>query len=298
MKFTKEQKLQIVESYNNGLSTRAVAEKFSTTQYYVIKILDEMQMPLRKKKGIKHCVHHRVVDLDVWKSQEGTEQFDYFLGIFATDGCITGTSIALEFAENNKEILELYNSFLGNVCNINSRYCNKRNNTYYSIKYKNQDIVDYLYMYGITPKKTNTLKLKYINWNVLRGIFDGDGSLVRDKRCCSFKFKITSGSLEFIKQLEEFYRENNLYYTIETVTASKNPYYNIMIHRQQDILFIYNNMYKDSSFFLHRKKEKFGPLLEKFNSCNSVNSVNERENSKTEPSLNQEGAETRNGEPK
>ena len=31
---------------------------------------------------------------------------------------------------------------------------------------------------------------------------------------------------------------------------------------------------------------------------NSVNSVNERENSKTEPSLNEEGAETRNGEPK
>lgn len=31
MKFTQEQRLQIVESYNNGLSTRVVAEKFSTT---------------------------------------------------------------------------------------------------------------------------------------------------------------------------------------------------------------------------------------------------------------------------
>jgi len=31
MKFTEKQKLQIVESYNNGLSTRMVAEKFSTT---------------------------------------------------------------------------------------------------------------------------------------------------------------------------------------------------------------------------------------------------------------------------
>lgn len=57
-------------------------------------------------------------------------------------------------------------------------------------------------------------------------------------------------------------------------------------------------MYKDSSYFLKRKYEKFGPLLEKFSKCNSVNSVNERENSKTEPSLLQEGAETRNGEPK
>lgn len=53
----------------------------------------------------------------------------------------------------------------------------------------------------------------------------------------------------------------------------------------QDIVSIYNNIYKDSSYFLKRKYDKFGPLLEKFNSSNSVNSVNERENSKTEPSL-------------
>lgn len=299
MKFTEKQKEEIGNAYISGLSTRVVAEKYGTTQYYVCKILDELKIPTRKKKGIKHCVKHRTVELDIWKSQENTEQFDYFLGILATDGCITGTCVALEFAENNKEILDLYNSFLGNVCNINSRYCPKKDNTYYNIKYKNQDIVDYLFTFGITPRKTNTLKLKYINWNVLRGVFDGDGCIIKDKRCCSFKFKITSGSLAFINQLEDFFKSNNIFYTVQTVISSKNPYYNIVVCRQQDILCIYNNMYKGSSFFLQRKKDKFGPLLEKFNKCNSVNSVNEMENSKTEPSQgNLEGAETRNGEPK
>ncbi len=60
---------------------------------------------------------------------------------------------------------------------------------------------------------------------------------------------------------------------------------NLTVGKSEDIILIYNNMYKDSSYFLKRKYEKFGPLLEKSNECNSVNSVNERENSKTEPSL-------------
>lgn len=67
-----------------------------------------------------------------------------------------------------------------------------------------------------------------------------------------------------------------------------------------DIIAIYTNMYKNSSYFLKRKYDKFGPLVEKFTKYSSVNSVNGMENQKTEPSLNEnkEGAETRNGEPK
>ena len=58
-------------------------------------------------------------------------------------------------------------------------------------------------------------------------------------------------------------------------------------------------MYKDTSCFLKRKHDKFGPLVKKFSKIYSVNSVNGRENQKTEPSLNtEEGAETRNGGPK
>lgn len=220
--------------------------------------------------------------------------------MLATDGCVTGTQISLEFAESNKEILLHYNHFLGEVCNINSRYCPKRNNIYYSIKYRNEDIVKYLAQFGITPRKTKTLKLKYINWNVLRGIFDGDGSIVIDSRtACSFKFKITSGSVEFIQQIAAFYDDNNIkYYINEESNHNGNHWINIIVGRQEDIYKIYSNMYKNSSCFLPRKHDKFGPLVEKFTSCNSVNSVNGMENQKTEPSFDREGAETRNGEPK
>ena len=53
-----------------------------------------------------------------------------------------------------------------------------------------------------------------------------------------------------------------------------------------DIIAIYTNMYKNSSYFLKRKYDKFGPLVEKFTESNSVNSVNRMENLKTEPNSN------------
>ena len=297
--FSEQEEKQIVDDYLSGNSFRVVGSHFGISAPTVKKILDKYNISAREKKGIKHCIHHYTVTLDRWTSQEGTDEFDYFIGILATDGSIVNTQVALEFAENNKEILEHYNKFLGDVCNINSRYCPKRNNTYYNIKYKNEEIVNYLANFGIVPRKTSTLKLKYINWSVLRGIFDGDGSIIKDNRSCSFKFKITSGSEDFINQIAEFYNKYNIHCIMsEEHGKAGNSWMNITVGTQKDILKIYQNIYKDTSCFLHRKQEKFGPLLEKFNMSNSVNSVNERENSKTEPSLNEEGAETRNGEPK
>ena len=57
-------------------------------------------------------------------------------------------------------------------------------------------------------------------------------------------------------------------------------------------------MYKNASYFLKRKYDKFGPLVEKFTRQNSVNSGNEETTSNPEPSFSGniiEGAETRNG---
>lgn len=298
-KWTKEEIADIIEMYNNGLSCQSISEKYGCTRSVVQYQLKKQGVVLRSLKGIKHSVKHRVVELNVWKSKEGTPNFDYFIGMLASDGCIVNTCVALELKD--KEILDNYNSFLGNVCNINSRQSKINGNIYYNIKYKNEDIVNYLETFGIVPKKSNTLKLKYINWDVLRGIFDGDGSIMQDTRVdCSFKFQITSGSLEFIRQLQDFYDSNDInYYVREEFGKNDSHWYNIIVGQGKDIYKIYLNMYKDTSCFLKRKHDKFGPLVKKFSKIYSVNSVNGRENQETEPSLNtEEGAETRNGGPK
>jgi len=59
-----------------------------------------------------------------------------------------------------------------------------------------------------------------------------------------------------------------------------------LIYKQKDIYKFQNLIYKDASYFLKRKYEKFGPLVEKFTKLVTVNSGKEIATSNPEPSLN------------
>ena len=143
-------------------------------------------------------------NIDTIKNKLNTPEFEYFLGILATDGSICNNIIALEFSEENKEILDHWNNFLGGNMNINI-HTNARGVDYYKIAFQDLEFSKMLESYGITAKKSYTLELSYINWNILLGIFDGDGSLSIDTRHgISGKFRIASGSEIFLKQIQEF----------------------------------------------------------------------------------------------
>lgn len=84
---------------------------------------------------------------------------------------------------------------------------------------------------------------------------------------------------------------------INESNRNQNPVYDLFVYKTEDLIEIYKHLYDNAHYFLKRKRNNFGPILKKFNISNSVNSVN-GEHPKTEPSLYEEGAETRNGEPK
>lgn len=251
-----ETKRKIVELYSKGCTTREIGNEIGvsngTVRYWLIK----QGIQTRKTKGLKFHVNKVRVPLSVIEEKEGTPEFDYFLGILATDGNICKSKISLMFAENNKEILEHWRSFLNNLVDIKEYTRRSDGRTYYEIKFKNQEIADFYASYGITERKTFTLKLKYINWNVLLGIFDGDGCLTEDKRkpnSISKRFSICSASIQFINQLNDFFVSNGLH----PITRKIKNYYDISLGRKEDIKVIYTNIYKESSYYLYRKYEKF-----------------------------------------
>lgn len=289
MKFTKEQLQEIKKLYENEqMSTTQISKIFGTSRSIIGYNLKKMNAKIRPR-GKKFTI-------DSIKEKLNTPEFEYFIGILATDGSICNNIIALEFSEENKEILEHWNHFLGGSMNINI-HTNSRRIDYYKITFQDKEFSKLLEQYGITSRKSYTLELSYINWNILLGIFDGGGSLSIDTRHgISGKFRIASGSEKFLKQIQNYLLSYSIKSTIYKDSHSKCM--SLTVGMLEDIITIYNNIYKNSSYFLKRKYDKFGPLLEKFNSKHSVNSVNEMEYSKTEPSLIQEGVETRNGEPK
>lgn len=286
----------IIKEYLNGKTIQEVSNLLNIPKGTVRYNLVKSGITPRPVKGMKFHVDRTRVPLEIVSSKEGTPDFDYFIGILATDGNVHMSKISIQFSKENSEILYHWRKFLENKVTIKTFTRKRDNRTYYEISFKNQSIVDYLNKFGITERKTFTLRLPYINWNIIRGVFDGDGCLTVDKRTMSsWRFEICSASINFIHQLNDFFVENGLH---PIVTREKN-YYNISIGRLPELYYIYTNIYKDSSYFLSRKYEKFWPLVEKFTSKHSVNSVKGRENHKTEPSLiTEEGAETRNGGPK
>lgn len=207
------------------------------------------------KEGIR-CRPRGKISVELFKAKEATREFEYFLGILATDGCVCRNIISLEFAQNNYEILELWNKFLDNKCTIN------KHRQYFKISFMNKEVCELLLSYGITERKSLTVLLSKMSWDILRGVFDGDGCLTQDKRCkCAFKFKLASGSLRFLQQIQEFLLQNNIG---SSIYKEKDTLYTLVVCKGEDIYKIYCNMYKDSSYFLKRKYDKFGPLVEKF----------------------------------
>lgn len=257
---------EIIKLYNEGKSTFDIEKLFKISRGAIKYRLN--------CNGVI-CRPRAKIEFNDIKSKEGTPEFDYFLGILATDGYIYKGVVTLEFAENNKDILTYWNEFLGNKCNINKHIDKQDNKTYYKISFMNRTICDYLFTFGITERKSLTLEMKYINWNVLLGIFDGDGSLTLDKRRgLSQRFSIASGSRKFLEQIKEFLSNNN----IKSSIYVNKGWYSLSISNFRSVHIIYNNIYKDSSYFLKRKYDKFCPLIEKFIRKHSVNSVKEREN--------------------
>lgn len=293
-KFSKEKDEEIVRLYvEESKNTNEIAKIFDTYNTSIRRVLLRNNVEIRS-----YGIARRTVTIEDIKSKEGTSDFDYFIGLLATDGCITGNKIVLDFSEANKELLDYWNEFLGGTCNITCSIHKVFKVPQYRIAFRNDDIVTYLASFGIIPRKTFNLKLNYVNWDVLRGIIDGDGCVYETNNGSTLGISITSGYKPFLEQIQVFLLKNNIKSSLLDSNRNLNITYDLKIYRSEDVLEIYKNLYSNAHFFLKRKEEKYGPLLKKFNRCSLVNSGKENENSNPEPCLiSKEGVETRHEEP-
>ena len=253
---------KIIELYKEGKSLEFIARAINLSRHSVFYRLKVNNIELRKTKGIKHTIRNPTITLDYFinKVTERKDDFDYFLGIFASDGNIYKNCVRIGgIADENIEFLEHWCSFLDNKISIYRKIKNGTGKYYSVVVFKNQDIADLLSNdYGITPNKTFTLELPYINWNVVRGCFDGDGCLVKDKRCNSWKFEIVSASIKFATQLDSFYKKEGL----NSHIYKEGNLYKITILKREDIKSVFSNLYKNCSYFLKRKYDKFLPIIQ------------------------------------
>lgn len=193
----------------------------------------------------------------------------YLLGWIISDGCLFGNKIIFTIQKRDRHILE----YINNICNStypikthkkSTSYC-PNINEYVTLELCSKTISNKLKSIGIIERKTGkeifpTEYLEY-KFDVLRGLIDGDGHIeyIQSKKYKYFRYGIhlSSASSKFLNNIVDIFSMGTVYYT--------GTCYRWSVHKKDDISTLYNNMYKDTEFFLKRKKDKVVNIINYIN---------------------------------
>ena len=246
---------QIVADYTeNHISMEELSKKYNCDAYWRLKragIAIKPQSVFARKYPINQDIFE-IID---------TEEKAYWLGFLMADGYNSGRDIKLILHSKDEEILEKFNIFLGT--NKPIRYeTNKSNTKYAKIVIENKKITQDLTKHGMTKAKTFSLVYpnidKELDRHFIRGIFDGDGC-VQEK--CIWSITGTRDLLQEIdKKMLNLNFSKSFYYN-QRWPERNNGIYSFYMTSKSNLLLIYDYLYKSSTIFLKRKKDKFDTVL-------------------------------------
>lgn len=249
----------IVREYNEGKSQMQLARDLGTYNTTIRRILLRNGLIMRPQQEVKTILKGNPF-------LENSEASNYFLGYIASDGNLVNrnkakpNSYAITLNTNiDPQMLERYREWL-DIPNKLRKVWNKRYSVWeYSVGFSSKLIWEYLVSIGITPQKSNTLKFNIpLNRDIIRGIFDGDGCVSisnKGKKVTGCRFSIATNSSDFALQLKEA-----LITFRPTINCFKNL--NVVnVHRKEENIKLYHYLYDNATYFLERKKIKYGCLI-------------------------------------
>lgn len=198
-------------------------------------------------KGIIHYENPFLVD---------SPERDYWLGWIFSDGCIVNTPKHqyIYLACLDYDILLKFKEFCGERAKMNKfKYItpkSKQERIMHKVVINSKELVIFFAnRYNITGKKADTLNPDIdINWDLLRGVYEGDGSFKKG-------VVLTSKSKAWIDKIASFYDSLGIHYTIVQDTA-----YRLGVYKKKDLKFIYHQLYDNAPVFLQRKKDDLSRL--------------------------------------
>lgn len=184
---------------------------------------------------------------------KNTKESNYWLGYFLADGFLNKNSNSLGISSSELGHIRKFGDYIGGDYTLH-----KNKNNCYSILFSNKKVKEYLLSIGITSRKSKDLNLKIdLNWDIVRGIFDGDGSISIGVP------KITVNSDRFAGKISKFLEFYNIEYTLAIKDKNRPQCKDLRIKSDGRFLFYYY-MYKYSKVFLERKRNDYRLALKKF----------------------------------
>lgn len=265
-----EKERKIIELYKSGKTQKEIADLLGTYNTTIRRILLRFGVQLRtSSKVLRLCKHNPFKNND--------ELSDYFLGLLLTDGTLTKTkksdrnyNIVLGLNEKDGYLIEHFRNWASPNSKI-SKVLQKVNNSYmWQVSFANEEAEDWLRRSGNFWNKSYNCKIyKKLNWNILRGIFDGDGGFHENSG--HLDFFICGASKIFMEQIIKFLHKNGLEAHLRTTSKNGKNFYYVELYKIADVIKLGLFMYNNPKIYMKRKFKKWLAFYEsrKANTLNS-----------------------------
>lgn len=187
------------------------------------------------------------------KFSNNTPESFYWLGYLFADGHFDTNERHknIQLYSGKKYVIEKFCEWFGQGVKVYSKtYTTKsgEKKTIYCAKIHDSNIVDwFIDELDITSDKRYTLNPKIeLNWDIVRGFFDGDGT-------ASNYWKLTSGSEIWLERIQQFLSDNGIKSTFREHDGRK--YFTLHVFNSQNISLLVSLMYANS-YYCHEYKYK------------------------------------------
>ncbi len=278
--YTKKEIREIERYYQQGESTRSIANKLGRYHSGVIWNLNKLSIKRRNRseaaklgviKGRIKIFKHSFPE----SSKEMSLEKAYILGILCGDGCISYNKDKRRYqiilSVTNKEFFNKFRECLYKVYKIkptneyriskikewNDQYCARL-----CSKSVCEDLLNYSNFYTKSWIVPNAIKESdlYIKSSFIKGFSDSEGNVDKDAK----RISLTSININGLKEIGKLLKEFNIKYTIlrRINKGNRFPAYNLRIQDKKSMRIFY----KDINFIIKYKKENLKEIINSYKS--------------------------------
>lgn len=201
----------------------------------------------------------------------------YWIGFIMGDGYLSDHGLRIRLNHKDVEHLKLLNEYMESNMKINIvknggpyKGCEDLCEITFNNKKIKKDLTSLGFSFGNKSGNEFIPDEIYNNndyfFAFVRGLFDADGSIYRLDKTCYTEFTIlTSESL--VERIKEKLIELKPDIKISKNKKDKRTKINIVdlrLTNKPAVMFMYENLYKDTDLYLKRKKEKFDLIVSKY----------------------------------
>lgn len=185
---------------------------------------------------------------------------DYWLGYIFADGHVDKHN-GISLMSYELEPIEAFNAFTGNICSISHRNYTLKNgeiHTMYRATIVSRELAAwFMDTFNISSKKSHNLDPSIeLNWDIIRGTFDGDGWAGNFKGRAGWT--ITSNSKVWIKRLYDFIKAQGIRVTINTYADGCQK---VCVYRKAELFKLVPLLYSNNTYHLKRKYDRLEPFM-------------------------------------